>query len=704
MLGRPLERWAARSQPRFEAFVAGKDAYLDFMARMDVSFDRMSVEHYARARVDPRLELATRHFTAAIEMSEREGEWGDVSVALGELGMVRHATGDLVAAGELMRRALTLLETLPLGDRTEAMSRCHYHLGVIALKQGRLSEAVADLRRSRELDEAIADLSGVQLCDRALAACAEAGTDVEGAAPFSRGEGDWDAPPHASPSLSAEETDKNGSEESRTFRASRRELLWLVSYSVEANDALMAQLEALEEEFGRPVEVTRAALGASDPARRVLPRPDPDQHVCAALLVTERAGLQDRGFRTLVDSCIHRVLKMPDFRLILYLEDLTIDDLREQASGDRLVATLFETTQIMVRPSPAELRRTLVSFVRDVEWVYAREIWRRLRLCLAVAAGLAARSVLVAAASLVVVGGLLWLAGSGLPAPGGLPGKASAVLLGLLAFPMQSPLIYLLVRGPRTVVLAPRDSPSLVRWVLVGMMVMIAASHLHHVLEGRVSWVLLGIALGILLDAIQRAGRRARRATIDLMDLLRRVGSPDLADPTETVHRSDPLNAFACPLLPGRSARVFISYTHRSAKATRFAAALYGALQAAGASPFLDRASIPVGTSWRRVLDHQIGDCDVFVCILDEESVQSEWVGAEVLAALDAHRYASTPHVVLLADPAISQRQPPAMLPLFRGILAAADATPMPGRPMTLRLNEYTCRVIKNENILQQNC
>jgi hypothetical protein len=176
---------------------------------------------------------------------------------------------------------------------------------------------------------------------------------------------------------------------------------------------------------------------------------------------------------------------------------------------------------------------------------------------------------------------------------------------------------------------------------------------------------------------------------IDVEALIRDAAKPAMQDPKMTVLRGDPLNPFTCPLLPSPSARVFISYTRSSAKGSRLAKALYSRLKEAGASPFLDRANIPAGASWRRSLNRHIGECDTFICILDEKSVQREWVAAELLAAIEAHRLTSTPNIVILMDPAI-HRLSQNMLPVFRGVVSAATESPIQGRPQIVQLNRQT--------------
>jgi hypothetical protein len=261
--------------------------------------------------------------------------------------------------------------------------------------------------------------------------------------------------------------------------------------------------------------------------------------------------------------------------------------------------------------------------------------------------------------------------------------------LGVLAFPLQAPLIFLLLRGMRATMLAPRDNAAFMRWVFAGALIMVGANHFQHALGATYSWLFLGLAVGVLLDSIRRAGRQARRQVINLETLVEQATDPELGDPKTTVLRGDPLNPFSCPLLPAPSARVFISYTPSSANGSRLAVALHRGLKRAGASPFLDRASIPAGASWRRALNHHLGECDAFVCILDKKSVQREWVAAELLAAIEAHRLTGAPEIFILIDPAIQHLSQP-MLPVFHGVVSASASPHIPGRPQILWLNGQT--------------
>ncbi len=690
MFDKLLERWAATSDPRFQAFIAGKEAYESFGREARVGFEAMTDVHYVAARADARMLVALRRFTEAAEMSEQAGALADMAVAKYHLGMVRHARGELDEAKALMEQALGVLSNLPQRDRAGDTSGCHYHLGLIAMKQGRLPDAVRELRRSRQLDEARADLPGMQLCDRALAACAEAGADLD-AVPddspdkLAAGKGCADgAEPASEPDAPLASEIETG-----PVRYDRREAILLASYSVPANDALMAHVSAIGDAFGRPVTVSRVAFGAPDPEQRRLPQANPDQHLCATVLILEKAGMHDPLFQELADAGMQRVLADPGFRLLVYLHDLTMQELRDLSDSEPFVARLFDTTQIAESPSLEQLRHALVPFIRRVERLEGEAAWRSVRLALAALFGRMATVPLLAAALFACLGFPAWLLKSPLTWLGPHGPTLASLALGMLAFPLQAPLIFLLLRGMRTTALAPRDNVILMRWVGIGAVIMMGGTHLQQALRGPVSWVWLGLAFGVLLDAIRRAGHQARRQAISLESQLKRATDQGLQEPESTVLRGDPLNPFSCPLIPLSAARVFISYTRSSSKGIQLATALHRGLEKAGAMPFLDRASIPAGANWRKTLNRHIGECEAFICILDEKSVQREWVAAELLATLEARRLTGTPDIVIVMDPVVKRPDQP-MLPVFRGVVSASGLPPVAGRPQIVTRNEQT--------------
>ena len=77
---------------------------------------------------------------------------------------------------------------------------------------------------------------------------------------------------------------------------------------------------------------------------------------------------------------------------------------------------------------------------------------------------------------------------------------------------------------------------------------------------------------------------------------------------------------------------VFFSYAHED---RRRAAEVVGYLKAAGWNVWVDDAGIRGSARWAGEIERAIGDAAVFVVLLSQASVRSEWVDRELLAAAD---------------------------------------------------------------------
>lgn len=685
-----FERRTARKNDRFRVFVEAKSAYRAFIQEMNTCVNEieMSEEHYLRSREDPRLKAAKEGFSKAIEMSEKDGALDDAAIARCELGKVLYAIGELDEAAKLIHYALGFLSSLPNHNRTADISICHYYLGIIALKNGHLIDSVQELQLSRQIDEANGDFSGMQICDLALAACAQAGADLEGSTLISSDSiSNWDAQEDIE-EIDVERTMPSESENNLgTVRYEQREMIWLASFSVQANNELMMNLNLLGKEFGRPICVSCVAFGSIDPERCNVRQPEPDQHLCAAILVIEKAGLNNQAFQEFTFKCIQRVITFPDFRLLVYLHDLNRDEFLELKEKYLFIKELFDTTQIAESPSFEQLRHTLVPYVRNVERIRAAAQWRDFRLKLAVICGSLSTTILFIATSLPFLGFSAWLLKLDLLSQYG--PQISSLVLGMLLFPVNTPLIFLFLRGMRTTALAPIGNVSLMRWINMGFWITAVANLFWYFMGGPFSWILLGLFTGVLLDSIRRSGKQAQRQLIDIEALKENANSPELLDPKQTVLRGDAINPFSCPILPAFSARIFISYTQNSKEGSKRASSLYQGLKKVGASPFIDWACIQTGASWRRALNHNLGECDVFLCLLDDESAERQWVAAELLAAIESRRLTGSPEIVILIDPKI-KRDSKRVLPIFHGVLSVDNEPYISGRPQIRQINEYT--------------
>lgn len=701
MFDKLFERRAARKDPRFKSFVEAKKYYEQFLYGSRVRFDQMGEADYQRALNDQRVLSARYGFSEAAAMSKNEGVLVDEAVARYQLGMVCHACGELEESGNHMRAALSILQNLTIEDQSAVKSGCHYHLGVIAQKQNNSDEAIRHLLESRRLDEALMDFSGIQTCDAALEKCDytesdEASsveiTDIQDHTAGQTRSEQWEIPESETSYVSensADPADDKIFAKPTRVRYNQSQVIWLASYSVKANDRIMQHLEMLGDAFGRPATISRVAFGADNEEQASLSEPDQGQHLCAAILVLERAGIGDKGLQELAVLCIERVLARPDFRLLVYLDDLSVDDLRDMEESEPFIKTLFDTTQIAELPSLEQLRNTLVPFVRRVERIQATEWWRQFRLRAARVSGVIATCILLIIAAMSLLGFPVWLLNLRLDTYVPYAREWSALVPGLLAFPVQAPFIFIILRGLRKTSTAPRDNKSFIPWAIVGGVILVGATRLQYHLEGPTAWTLLGLFFGVILDALRRAGYQARREMIDITAYCRAISKSSENEHPEIRLQEEPFNPFTCPILPSLSTKIFISYSRSSGKGSKIARALYGRLKQAGASPFLDRASIPVGTSWRRSLNQHVGECDVFICLLDNKSVQREWVAAELIAAIEGRKITSAPHIIVLADPEIL-KLPSGTKPVFQAIMDAEKESGVSTRPQIVYVNNQT--------------
>lgn len=88
--------------------------------------------------------------------------------------------------------------------------------------------------------------------------------------------------------------------------------------------------------------------------------------------------------------------------------------------------------------------------------------------------------------------------------------------------------------------------------------------------------------------------------------------------------------------------RFFISYAHGNADDEALARWLFDQLIAADHIAFLDER-MKLGTRWKDEIPRAIGDCDVFIVLVSDRSVNSDAVHEEALIARERHRQSGRP-------------------------------------------------------------
>jgi TIR domain len=93
-------------------------------------------------------------------------------------------------------------------------------------------------------------------------------------------------------------------------------------------------------------------------------------------------------------------------------------------------------------------------------------------------------------------------------------------------------------------------------------------------------------------------------------------------------------------------AAFFISYSRGDAASRKLAAALSYNLPRLGYEVFVDVVGLQAGERWTEQLEHQIDTCDVFVILVSEGSLASDYVSRELARAVARNKQTERPRIV----------------------------------------------------------
>ncbi len=748
-----LWHWLARVQGNAGhiAFGEARCLYLSFLAENQTRFDQIDDDDFLKASQDPRLVRAERLFERAARCARQEGRSDNVAVAQYQRGMLLHLQGRLSEArGQLAMSADALLSSVS-GDRSEraTLSGCYYHLGILEMREGRPADAERLLRKSLEIDEADADLVGVRLCRSALetlASCsfpkkpgfrlpgpsANDGPSPPANQPASllqtppKDLPDQPAPPGRGPDV--EDSARTRKEEAAAFEYSSpidfpvsdvTDVIWLLSYSVEANDVFMKELEPQLVGFlSRRLRIQRAAFGSSDESRATLERIAPDEALCAAILILEEEALRDATFLRWAKLCVGLVTERDDFRLFVGspVVGRPLEEARRwaQGIGRDLIESLFQTVQFDVRrgddsvspsslaatpfvlPGPAEVGEACGTYLRNLSEIRSAAFWRKLRLMLVRFCGRVAWIGQAASAALL----FLILVAVSLSAETSTllqwirsHGTTAALLVGIVLFPIHAVLASLILRGPQMMNILVRQRRELRRLLLVLFLLSAGLGFLVSRLELSSAWLWLGVGAGLLFDHARRVDVSLRRASVSLSNCLEAYNQPDLPNWLIAKGRRLAEHPLYVPLFPAVRPRIFLSYGRDRAWSEGVARRLHQMLTAQGTVSFLDE-TIGRGANWRAILNRSIAETDVFVSIVDEETLSRQWVAAELIAALAGRVRAGAPKIIILAAQRVEAVSHPKALPVFQALLNAPRGVGDSREPRVLNITDASLAVV----------
>jgi len=606
------ERSYQDAKERFESYL---------FQHAPVTFLTITGDDHERAAHDPLLQPCEELYGEAIELSRSEGMVINVGVAMTQLGMLHHLQGRFEIARREFLEALTVKGMAPA-----AISSCHYHLGVLALREGAKEEAWQRLQSSLAIDTVLNDATGIAITRAAL--------DALG--PFEGTSAPAVVEEQVPPPAPADETPA-------TLPASTTDVVWLLSYSRAANDDFMGRLRALTQSFDRRLVVSRAAFeSATEPP----PPIEHDQRLSAAILVIEPQALTNEQFIQWANWCMHRVSSHAEFRLFAHVA-ADVDDHSD------LLLKLRETIHTTAR-EPDELLRHLRAHLAQVPSSRQPEV----RSAVGFAArllGRVAEALEIFAVSAVMYAAILVLLHRTNLSPA-LFGTAS----GVATFVAWIPFIFVFTQQ--------RETPHL-RLAAPGL---ILIAWLTSRLMPPTSWVTIGVALGVMLDSIRRSGRIALSQRPWRRDVRTETHDWRVAAFCANLALRSRAGPFECPMLPPTRPKAFISYTPAAWSRSQ-AAQLHARVSEHGGVAFLDTVSNPEGKSWQDALDDAIAEADVFVSIVETETMKHEWVAAEWMMAFRRRAFGSLPRIIIVRHPSDCDTHVPGSLPIFRALFMGAQ-------------------------------
>jgi len=478
--------------------------------------------------------------------------------------------------------------------------------------------------------------------------------------------------------------------------------VWLISYSVEANDEIVDELDTPDYHSGRQLVFERSALGSDDPRMSNVGTVPADLTLCGAILVLETGAWDNEDYRHWVRWCIRQATIRDDFRLWVCLYGLSRSEFDRQADlglgsdsasrgaeGNRLLYELRDNIQMAPSDDRSWLKSALHRYSQQLDNIRDTSRWRSLRVALSITTGWAATVIQVACAASLALGTLFFTLARRqameflLPSWGRI---ALAVVPGIAFFPLVTVPLSFLGRGIGES-LRLRDDRRYILWLAAFALLGPATIGLPQQMKAPMSWFLVGIAAGVLIDLARRGGLQARRIRIAVNPQTDPEHPQGLSTRLRDVARGRVPDPLTCPLMPVDAARVFISYTHSSVWARELVASLHGELRAFRVECFLDERDIPHGHSWRRLLHRKVANATVFISVVDGISVGKQWPAAELEAALESRRLTGIPDVILLR-----QSESPSSvsgLPVFTAVLAQPGDT-RPGRPRIVTVTHST--------------
>ena len=383
--------WVARASGNkgHIAFSEARRLYMSYINTLTKPFDQLVNDDFVSAKSSSDLARAEHFYAEAREHAAHEGRSDNVATVDYQVGMLFHLQGRLKEARFRLKSAVDTSQARVTVDRSERsmLSGCYYHLGIIAMHEGNRMEAERLLHKSLAIDTADMDIAGMRMCKEALSTVASQpffssnstsqspGLNGEDNIPGYRGDNpiySTQEPPlnmrlsqprptvdslngasaEARTILGKEKSDTAGSHDYPGAKSGQKNVVWILSHSVEANDLYLTEaMRQFSNIIPDKFAIQRAAIGNQDSTHATLNPNLPGERLCAVVLILEKEGLANTEYMRLAKICVNRVSIADDFRLFVGATEAghQIDEYEEycELEGRQLIDEIAQTVQLI---------------------------------------------------------------------------------------------------------------------------------------------------------------------------------------------------------------------------------------------------------------------------------------------------------------------------------------------------------------------
>ena len=423
---------------------------------------------------------------------------------------------------------------------------------------------------------------------------------------------------------------------------------WIISSGPESSSILCRELAKLRFRTPRPF----GWYVSSDPSRSQTP-PVPMTQLNGAVIIVDRLALDSEAFVEAVRLPIATMADRDDFSVFPWLrDDLSIAELKELAEqGNPLAISLVENIQL--DPSMESLPGLIAAvrtYLDNLETLRAFSVFEKLSIAIIKVFGRTAAwvsfGVVLGALGASVIARLTKPFEIHFSRPDLRDFSVILVFAAICILLFKSHSLFSLLRcGPELVQSYPRFWAESISVSVAGLAIGLLGAPVARGCHKKT--ILVGVALGVMLVAFVRKGRRARLQTLPFAELPQLLAQRTLLSHLYDLMAENTVNT-GMPLFEPVCKRAFISYSRSSVWSSRVADEMTASLRHLGAFVFLDRPSLRLGLSWKRQLRWAIVNSNVFIVVLDENAARREWIAAEFAAAYRSKIVKRTPEIFVI--------------------------------------------------------